>query len=206
MYKAVSLLTENHIFLRSGVTNPRYIHHRYVDPWLINSCKINRHEQESMVPFKDSLYVTIQQGKTTAESSSEVDVKQNREDTETDNAIPSISSDNREIEEKKEKEDMETENTIPSTSSNNRDTEKKDREDTETENAIPSTSSDGRETEEKKDGKADNDLNNEGEMEECNESEGDTRMKRRMHKQRTCLLPQRDVYKPAQQFDLSYVC
>lgn len=200
LYKVVSLLTDNHIFLRSGVTNPRYIHHRYVDPWLIQSCKLNRHEQESMVPFKNSVYATMQQKKTTAESSNEIDAKQNRENTDTENAVPSTSSDNRKIEEKKEKEDMETENAIPSTLSNNRDTkEKKNRENTETKNAIPSTSSDGRETEEKKDEKADN----ENEKEECNESEGDTRMKRRIHKQRTRLISQGDVYKSAQQFDLS---
>jgi len=58
----VSLLIENHIFLRSGITKPRYIHHRYVDPWLIQSYKIYRLEQESLVPFKDSIYATMQQG------------------------------------------------------------------------------------------------------------------------------------------------
>lgn len=65
LYKIVSLLTENRIFLRSGVTKPRYIHHRYVDPWLINSCKIYRLEQEALVSFKDSIYSTMQQGKIT---------------------------------------------------------------------------------------------------------------------------------------------
>lgn len=64
MYKVISLLVENHIFLRSGVTKPRYIHHRYVDPWLIHSYKIYRLEQESLIPFKDSIYATRQQGQT----------------------------------------------------------------------------------------------------------------------------------------------
>jgi len=74
LYKVVSLLIENHIFLRSGVTKPRYIHHRYVDPWLIQSYKIYRLEQESLVPFKDSIYATMQQGEK-AETSAETDAK-----------------------------------------------------------------------------------------------------------------------------------
>lgn len=76
LYKAVSLLTENHIFLRSGVTSSHYIHHRYVNPWLIHSYKIYRLEQESVVPFKDSVYATMQQGKTD-ETKIEMDVKHN---------------------------------------------------------------------------------------------------------------------------------
>lgn len=63
---------DNHIFLRSGVIKPRYIHHRYVDPWLIHSCKIHRLEQESLGPFKDSIYATMQQ---TAETNAETDEK-----------------------------------------------------------------------------------------------------------------------------------
>lgn len=155
LYKAVSLLTENHIFLRSGVTNPRYIHHRYVDSWLIHSYKIYRLEQESVVPFKDSIYATMQPGET-AEASIEMNAKQNREDTETDGAIPSTSSDNQE-------------------------------------------------SKEKKDEKADNGSNNEDEKKEeseINEGSG-TRTRKRLHKQRTCLLPQRDVYKSAQQLDFT---
>lgn len=64
LYTIVSLLVENRIFLRSGVTSPRYIHHNHVDPWLIHSCKIYRLEQEAMGPFKDSIYATMPQGKT----------------------------------------------------------------------------------------------------------------------------------------------
>lgn len=74
LYKIVSLLTDNHIFLRSGVTKPRYIHHRYVDPWLIQSYKIYRLEQESLGPFKDNIYATMQQEKI-AETNAETDIK-----------------------------------------------------------------------------------------------------------------------------------
>ncbi|KAL6422933.1 hypothetical protein ACFW04_010439 [Cataglyphis niger] len=170
LYKAVSLLTENHIFLRSGVTNPRYIHHRYVDSWLIHSYKIYRLEQESIVPFKDSVYATMQQGKT-AEANLEMNAKQNGEDTETDNAIPSTSSHNPEIKEKKD--------------------EKVDKD----------------LNKEEEDKKVYKDLNKEEEKEkkedsEINEENG-THSRKRMHKQRTCLLPQRDVYKSAQQLDFS---
>ncbi|KYN36248.1 General transcription factor 3C polypeptide 1 [Trachymyrmex septentrionalis] len=108
LYKIVSLLTENRIFVRSGVTKPRYIHHRYVDPWLINSCKIYRLEQESLVPFKDSIYSTMHQGKTT-ETNTEIDAKDTNIDNEKDanekreidSAIPSTSSDNQDSKEKK---------------------------------------------------------------------------------------------------------
>ncbi|XP_011143807.1 general transcription factor 3C polypeptide 1 [Harpegnathos saltator] len=64
LYTIVSHLVENRIFLRSGVTCPRYIHHHYVDSWLIHSCKIYRLEQEAMGPFKDSVYATMPLGKT----------------------------------------------------------------------------------------------------------------------------------------------
>jgi len=78
LYDIVSLLTKNSIFLRSGVTKPRYIHHHYVDPWLIRSYKIYRLEQESVVPFKDSVYATIPLGKE-IEMSADMDIK--REET-----------------------------------------------------------------------------------------------------------------------------
>jgi len=76
LYKVVSLLVKNHIFLRSGVTKPRYIHHRYVDPWLIHSYKIYRLEQESLVPFKESIYAIRQQ-----EETAEINAETNTNDT-----------------------------------------------------------------------------------------------------------------------------
>lgn len=84
---------------------------------------------------------------------------------------------------------------------------KQNREDTETDSAIPSTSSDNQEAKEKKDEKADNGINNEDEKKEDSEinEESGTRTRKRIHKQRTCLLPQRDVYKSAQQLDFTYV-
>lgn len=83
------------------------------------------------------------------------------------------------------------------------------KEDTEIDSAIPSTSSASRgkkveEVKEKKDEKADNDLSNEDEKKEDSEINEGTR-KKRTHKQRTCLLTQRDVYKSAQQLDFTYV-
>jgi len=72
--------------LRSGVTKPRYIHHHYVDPWLIRSYKIYRLEQESVVPFKDSVYATIPLGKE-IETSDDVDIKRNEEKNEKRNII-----------------------------------------------------------------------------------------------------------------------
>ncbi|KOX75217.1 General transcription factor 3C polypeptide 1 [Melipona quadrifasciata] len=58
LYQIVSFFTNNHLFLRSGVTVVRYIHHRYVDSWLINSYKICRLEKESLIPVpKGTVYV-----------------------------------------------------------------------------------------------------------------------------------------------------
>lgn len=74
LYTIVSLLVENRIFLRSGVTSPRYIHHNHVNPWLIHSCKISRLEQEAMGPFKDSIYATISQSNI-ANMNVDIDVK-----------------------------------------------------------------------------------------------------------------------------------
>lgn len=182
--------------MRSGVTNPRYIHHRYVDSWLIHSYKIYRLEQESIVPFKDSVYATMQQGKT-AEACFEMNAKQNSKDTETDNAIPSTSSHNQEP---KEKKDEKVDNDL------NKEEKEEKKEDSEI-NEKSGTSSHNQESKQKKDEKV-NDLNKEEEEKkedsEINEGNG-TRSKKRMHKQRTCLLPQRDVYKSAQQLDFSYV-
>ncbi|XP_072745802.1 general transcription factor 3C polypeptide 1 [Anoplolepis gracilipes] len=154
LYKAVLLLTENHIFLRSGVTNPRYIHHRFVDSWLIHSYKIYRLEQESVVPFKESIYATMQQEEIAETSIDEINAKQNGE---------------------------------------------------KPDNAIPSTSLDNQEVQEKKDEKADNELNNEDEKKEDSEANdgSGTLTRKRILKQRTCLLPQKDVYKSAQQLDFT---
>ncbi|KAK9307679.1 hypothetical protein QLX08_002085 [Tetragonisca angustula] len=59
LYQIVSFFTNNHLFLRSGVTVVRYIHHRYVDSWLINSYKICRLEKESLIPVpKGTVYMT----------------------------------------------------------------------------------------------------------------------------------------------------
>ncbi|XP_011862964.1 PREDICTED: general transcription factor 3C polypeptide 1-like [Vollenhovia emeryi] len=167
LYKVISLLTDNNIFLRSGVIKPRYIHHRYVDPWLIQSCKINRLEQESLVPFKDSIYATMQQGDAT-ETNAEADAK----DTNLHN----------------EEEDTSEKH--------------------ETDSAVPSTSSEtNQEVKEENSKKADNDLNNEeDDMKKDSEinEESSPRTRKRTYKQKMRLLPQKDVYKSAQQIDFSH--
>jgi len=64
------------------------------------------------------------------------------------------------------------------------------------------------ESKEKKNEKADNDLNNEeDEKKEGNDvnEENSTRTRKRTHKQRARLLPQKDVYKSAQQLDFTYI-
>ncbi|KAG5343225.1 TF3C1 factor, partial [Acromyrmex heyeri] len=163
LYKIVSLLTENRIFIRSGVTKPRYIHHRYVDPWLINSCKIYRLEQESLVPFKDSIYSTMHQGKI-AETNTEMDAKDINID-------------------------------------NEKDANKK----CEIDNAIPSTSSENQDSKEKKNTKTDNDIINEKDEKKESSEKSNLRTRKRTHKQKTRLLPQKDVYKSAQQLDFTTV-
>ena len=50
-------MAENRQILRSGVTVVRYIHQQYIDPWLINSYKILRLEQEAQQTLpKGSVY------------------------------------------------------------------------------------------------------------------------------------------------------
>jgi len=53
----------------------------------------------------------------------------------------------------------------------------------------------------------DDDINNEenDKKDDKVNEQNDTSSRRRMHKQRTCLLPQKDVYKSAQQLDFTYV-
>lgn len=53
------MFVENYLFLRTGVTTVRYIHHDYVNSWLIHSYKIYRLEKESLIPIpKGTVYVT----------------------------------------------------------------------------------------------------------------------------------------------------
>ncbi|XP_015188892.1 PREDICTED: general transcription factor 3C polypeptide 1 [Polistes dominula] len=62
LYDIVSLLIDNYLFLRSGVTTPRYIHYGHVNPWLVHSYKIFRSDRESLLPIpKDSIYLTENQ-------------------------------------------------------------------------------------------------------------------------------------------------
>ncbi|XP_025073362.1 LOW QUALITY PROTEIN: general transcription factor 3C polypeptide 1 [Pogonomyrmex barbatus] len=160
LYKIVSFLIDNHIFVRSGVIKPRFIHHRFADSWLIHSYKIYRLEQEAAVPFRDSIYATMQR---------------------------------------------QTETNVDTEENTNVHTKEDENKNHEADNAIPSTSSGTQgDKKEKKDEKVDNDLNNdEDEKKEDNEinEENDTRTRRR--KQKTCLLPQKDVYKSAQQLDFT---
>lgn len=76
----------------------------------------------------------------------------------------------------------------------------------ETDSAIASTSWD---SQEKKNEKADNEnlTNEEDEKKEGSEinEENDSRTRKRTQKQRARLLPQKDVYKAAQQLDFTYV-
>lgn len=51
MYRITSFLTENRLFLRSGVMTVRYVHHRHAEAWLIRSYKIYRLEKESLAPM-----------------------------------------------------------------------------------------------------------------------------------------------------------
>lgn len=59
LYRIVSLFVDNYLFLRTGVTTVRYIHHDYVNSWLIHSYKIFRLEKESLIPIpKGTVYMT----------------------------------------------------------------------------------------------------------------------------------------------------
>lgn len=53
------MFVDNYLFLRTGVTTVRYIHHDYVNSWLIHSYKIFRLEKESLIPIpKGTVYMT----------------------------------------------------------------------------------------------------------------------------------------------------
>lgn len=52
------LLTKNRLVLRAGIVAVRYIHHRYINPWIIHSYKILRLEKESHEALPEgSVYV-----------------------------------------------------------------------------------------------------------------------------------------------------
>lgn len=76
----------------------------------------------------------------------------------------------------------------------------------EIDSAVASTSSENQETKEKKNEEMDvlNEENDKKKNGEVNE-ESSLRTRKRTHKQKTRLLPQKDVYKSAQQLDFTYV-
>ncbi|XP_066593076.1 general transcription factor 3C polypeptide 1 [Prorops nasuta] len=145
-YSIISSLTKNHIFLRSGVTTPRYIHCAYVEPWLIQSYKIYRliHEANEPLPQK-SLFMT---------------------DTEPPENEENSLSDPRKVVALISKE-------------------------------LLGGSAKEEEMQE---------MMEEGEKNEVGESnDNECETKKRMQKKRTCLLPQRDVYRAAKQLDFNTV-
>ncbi|XP_033321902.2 general transcription factor 3C polypeptide 1 [Megalopta genalis] len=58
LHSIVTQLAKHCLFLRSGVTTVRYIHHHYADSWMIRSYKIYRLEKESLVPMpQNTVYI-----------------------------------------------------------------------------------------------------------------------------------------------------
>lgn len=52
------MLSENRLVLRAGIVAVRYIHHRFINPWIIHSYKILRLEKESHQSLPEgSVYV-----------------------------------------------------------------------------------------------------------------------------------------------------
>ncbi|XP_046745508.1 general transcription factor 3C polypeptide 1 [Diprion similis] len=60
LHRALSLLTEYRLVLRSGVTTTRYIHQKFTDPWMINSIKILRLDKESLSPVSERILLTTE--------------------------------------------------------------------------------------------------------------------------------------------------
>ncbi|XP_034950383.1 general transcription factor 3C polypeptide 1 [Chelonus insularis] len=58
MYDILTFMTDQRLFLRSGVSEMHYIHYNYVDPWLIQSIRIMRLHREALPPIPpDSIYI-----------------------------------------------------------------------------------------------------------------------------------------------------
>ncbi|XP_020291475.1 general transcription factor 3C polypeptide 1 isoform X2 [Pseudomyrmex gracilis] len=210
LYKVVSLLIENRVFLRSGVTNSRYIHYQYVDPWLTHSYKINRHEQESLVSFKDSIYATMYHKKTTIET------ERNKENSE--NHVAEINIETKQNGEENGENhlvEMDIETKQNGENSENHvlemDTEAKRSHNVNNVNHIIEADIETKRNEEKckiHDEEMDNGfnvLNNREEDKKESETgkEKVTRTSRRIYKYRACLSPEEDLYKPTQQLDFT---
>nr|XP_050861343.1 general transcription factor 3C polypeptide 1 [Vespula vulgaris] len=106
LYDIVSLLIENYLFLRSGVTTPRYIHHHYANPWLIHSYKIFRLERESLLPIpKGSIYLTESEtvGEINSDDNKDNDIDHNKNSLESSICEDVTMINNFEKEEKEEK-------------------------------------------------------------------------------------------------------
>lgn len=94
------------MFLRSGVTTPRYIHHHYANPWLIHSYKIFRLERESLLPIpKGSIYLTESEtvGEINSDDNKDNDIDHNKNSLESSICEDVTMINNFEKEEKEEK-------------------------------------------------------------------------------------------------------
>lgn len=210
LYKVVALLTENRVLLRTGVTNARYIHHQHADPWLTHSYKINRHEQESAVPFKDSVYAAMRKERT-AEVTSEterngenaVEADETRRDEEEKRVEQQRN--NNEVEAKRDEGTSEENHLVEAAADN-----ETKRNGENSENHVVERTDARRESEEEKREKHNEEVvaNAASNKEERKESEtsGEPRVtRRRSYKHRVCFSPERDLYKPTQQLDFTYV-
>uniref|UniRef100_A0A6V7I8R1 Uncharacterized protein n=1 Tax=Bracon brevicornis TaxID=1563983 RepID=A0A6V7I8R1_9HYME len=66
LYEILEFLTDQRLLLRSGITKMHYIHHNFVDPWLIHSMRIMRLQKEALpsVPY-NAVYVLNTDGDNT---------------------------------------------------------------------------------------------------------------------------------------------
>lgn len=213
MYKVVALLTENRVLLRTGVTNARYIHHQHADPWLTHSYKINRHEQESAVPFKDSVYAAMRKERT-AEVTSETERNGEKNAVEADETRRDEEEkrverqrNNNEVEAKRDEGTSEENHLVEAAA----DSETKRNGENSENHVVERTDARKRESEEEKKREKHNEevvANAASNKEERKESEtsGEPRVtRRRSYKHRVCFSPERDLYKPTQQLDFTYV-
>ncbi|XP_015124460.1 general transcription factor 3C polypeptide 1 [Diachasma alloeum] len=90
LYDILALMTDHRLFLRSGVTEMHYIHHNFVDPWLIQSIRIMRLQKEALPPVPPGIVYVLNSEGESAEGSKKPEASGSSRKTPSEQGSPTL--------------------------------------------------------------------------------------------------------------------
>ncbi|XP_063986134.1 general transcription factor 3C polypeptide 1 [Diachasmimorpha longicaudata] len=90
LYDILSFLTDQKLFLRSGVTDMHYIHHNFVDPWLIQSIRIMRLQKEALPPVPPGIVYVLNSESDDAQSAKKPEAAGSSKKTPSEQGSPTV--------------------------------------------------------------------------------------------------------------------